>query len=82
MSTLNLIEERQRANLLTLENSRLKRQLEIQREITKEWERRFDKLLDGVKVTVEGWSRQPAPEKPRGLWRRMFDGRTDRPFCP
>lgn len=64
MVECSLESSRHANNLLTLENKRLHRQLEIQREITKEWERRFDKLLDGVKVAVVSQSTpDPAPRR-------------------
>lgn len=56
--------------MLTLENKRLLRQLEIQREITREWERRFDLLLK----LVPAIKHEPAPAVPasQGWWVRHF----------
>jgi hypothetical protein len=75
-------ETRHANSLLTLENKRLHRQLEIQRQITQEWERRFDlllKLIPAIKHEPEAWAYIPPQSS---WWRRLFSGRTDRPFCP
>jgi hypothetical protein len=65
-----------------LENSRIKRQLEIQKAITQEWMVRFDKLLALIPAIKHDPPKMEGANKPGGWWHRLFTAGTDRPFCP